>query len=178
MQEQEAKNINEKLEYAENFLLERENYTADQLKEFKHKMSQWKTQFKQKCENSSRKLGIFETKYKSWLQGSFQIPNTRNFSPGRPTIPFAECSDRSKRRKTKDLRENVDVEELLFAAQSKLRTTGQRKAAKLMKEINEVSSTKLACNCLTKKLAVLEALSMFVEAGKIFLSLIKLYLTL
>ncbi|KAK4884112.1 hypothetical protein RN001_000383 [Aquatica leii] len=59
------------------------------------------------------------------------LPST---SSGRPSTSFSELGDRSKRRKTKKLREQYGSGELAYAAQMSLRSAGQKDAAKLIYE--------------------------------------------
>lgn len=82
-----------------------------------------------------------------WLQTVETILGDLNFEPnessiGRPSIPFAESSDRSKRRKTENLRQNFSTEELTFSAQMKLRDAGRNDAAKLVHEATDTSPSR------------------------------------
>lgn len=54
---------------------------------------------------------------------------------GRPEVPFNDCSDRSKRRKTQDLLVKNSTETLSYATSMALRKSGNEDAAKLVKEI-------------------------------------------
>lgn len=49
---------------------------------------------------------------------------------GRPLTPFAECSESSIRRKTRDDRDQHSIEELAYATHLKLREEGHSAAAK------------------------------------------------
>ena len=90
-------------------------------------------QLNQKWRSVDRKADDFEKKYNSWLQKSFRICQVkavvpveesvgvaesinRNETRGRPTLGFAESSERSKRRKIKETREELDAELLRRAA--------------------------------------------------------------
>lgn len=54
------------------------------------------------------------------------------FSTGRPQKSFSELCERSKRRKTEELRTS-DLHELAYATQMKLRKTGEVEASKIVK---------------------------------------------
>lgn len=56
-------------------------------------------------------------------------------SIGRPSKTFSELSDRSKQRKTSDLRSSTDSDELVYATQMSLRASGASKAATILKNI-------------------------------------------
>ncbi|KAL4703266.1 hypothetical protein ACJJTC_009241 [Scirpophaga incertulas] len=89
--------------------------------------------------SSSRTHEIFIKKHGPWLQGSFQIPGTPSTpsSAGRPRKSFVDCSERSKRRKTEQLRKDVEPEAIVFAAETCLTTSGKRSAAtcKILKHL-------------------------------------------
>lgn len=94
-------------------------------------------------------------------------------SPGRPVKSFDLSSERSKRRKTQDLRLK-DVGQLTYATQMKLRKAGKTLASKIVKELSEsptrakkyVSALKKVSTENTHhQLSPLSALSMFTEAG-------------
>jgi hypothetical protein len=53
---------------------------------------------------------------------------------GRPTTPFKSSSDRSKRRKSVNLRSMFSAPELSYEAQMNLRSAGEQDAAQLFKE--------------------------------------------
>jgi len=134
MQQQNLPNINKKLEFIENYLLNYENYSDEQIKEIKHKFSHFKSELKLRWTTAHKKEDIFMKKNIDWLEGTFAIPKVVNRS-GRPTKTFKELSERSKRRKTENLRNITDTEVLTYAAQVKLGTTGNRVASKILKEI-------------------------------------------
>lgn len=60
----------------------------------------------------------------------------------RPTSGFAESSDRTKRRKTEDLRAQTSIEELSYATQMSLRASGKLDAAKVVKDVTLGSPSK------------------------------------
>lgn len=53
---------------------------------------------------------------------------------GRPPKPFNESSERTKRRKTTSLRQNLQPNVLQFATQMKLRAEGKVDAARVIKD--------------------------------------------
>lgn len=64
-------------------------------------------------------------KNESWLNVSILIHIwTPNTNPGRPSKNFQKLTDRSKRRKTKEVRDEVRVEVLTFAASVSQHTSG------------------------------------------------------
>ena len=56
--------------------------------------------------------------------------------PGRPKKSFVDSSERSKRRKTEDLR-SIDAQELTYAAQMKLRSSGQVDTTHVIKDLTK-----------------------------------------
>nr|CAI5858141.1 unnamed protein product [Callosobruchus analis] len=72
-----------------------------------------------------------------WLKSSlsFATSQTASEKPSRPSKEFGESSERTKRRKTKDLREKVPVEELTFAAQMSHRVEGNKDVSKIVKDL-------------------------------------------
>lgn len=68
----------------------------------------------------------------------------KNSKTGRRELSFSESSERSKRRKTEELRAKVSTEALLYSATSKLRSEGNIDFAKVVRDISEGSPTKAA----------------------------------
>ncbi|XP_036340424.1 uncharacterized protein LOC118749752 [Rhagoletis pomonella] len=62
--------------------------------------------------------------------------------PGRPTKTFAELSIRTRKRKAKELMNNVDNDQLLMAAELKLRSSGKRNSAKIVEELSSASPSR------------------------------------
>ncbi|CAH2109275.1 unnamed protein product [Euphydryas editha] len=113
----------------------------DILKEFKGKKMEEKFSLmeeKLKWTASSYKDQRFLNNNEQWLTSSIKLPYWSaepTQKPGRPTKTFEESSDRSKRRKTKELREQLPVEELTYAAGMSQRTSENSDASKLIKEM-------------------------------------------
>ncbi|KAL4702208.1 hypothetical protein ACJJTC_012340 [Scirpophaga incertulas] len=61
---------------------------------------------------------------------------TKRASPGRPQKSFIDSSERSNRRKTKDLK-SKDLAELTYATQMKLRQAGKIEASKVVKDLTK-----------------------------------------
>jgi hypothetical protein len=107
-----------------------------------------------------------------WLAGTLAIPRVAN-RPGRPQKQFSDASDRSKRRKTEDVRNSMDVELLIHATQLKLRSSGKRDASQVLKAITSspTRATKYKKAFASQqekiqtKMTSVSALAMFVEAG-------------
>ncbi len=70
------------------------------------------------------------------------IPLKDNMKIGRPSLSFSSSSERSKRRKTQELRNTVSLAELAYATQMSLRSSGQSQAAKVIQDITSTSPSK------------------------------------
>ncbi|CAH0563012.1 unnamed protein product [Brassicogethes aeneus] len=133
----------------------------DQRKAWKHKLSLIKHQFKTRWLAAHKKKDIFEKNNRNWLNGMTSLP-----------LPMPKSSDRSKRRKTEELRFH-DVEELTYATHMKLRASGKVAASNVVKDLTKsptrAQKYRVAIKTSNKdescQLSTLEALSMFVEAG-------------
>ena len=81
---------------------------------------------------------------------------------GRPLTAFSECSDSTKRRKTRHVREHNLTEELAYATQMKLRQEGKSAAVKLC--VQSTSSPEKAADILNKSSETKESVFTPVEA--------------
>ena len=61
---------------------------------------------------------------------------------GRSRVKFEDFSERSKRRKSQELRANYSAEELTYAAQMKIRESGNTDAANICKKVFLSSPTR------------------------------------
>ena len=61
---------------------------------------------------------------------------------GRSCVRFENASERTKRRKSQELRGNYSTEELTYAAQMKIRESGNTDAANICKEVFLSSPTR------------------------------------
>ena len=109
-------------------------------KDIKQKLFNFICQYKKKFQNVSRNNQRLETKYSSWLDTCINFPSqarrsVSDGSVGRRQKNFVECSDRSKRRKTQELRSNTGTMELTYAVEIKFRSEGNRQAAKILCDI-------------------------------------------
>lgn len=96
----------------------------------------------------NRKEKIFFQKYKEWLNMPIFFPvavtsqKVLTNTGGRPSIEFAFCSQRSKRRKTEEIRAKFTSDELAYAIQISLRSAGQLDASKVIKEVTMTSPSR------------------------------------
>jgi hypothetical protein len=103
-------NINEKFIYLENQLATMNRCPEEKITSLRLSLTAFKTIFKKKWIEASYKSDRFLEKNKVWLDGSEKVPTwvpDAEAKPGRPTKEFHDLSDRSKRRKTQELREQV-----------------------------------------------------------------------
>ena len=146
--------------------------TEEQIKTLKRNFSHFKSQIKQRWLKAHKKEDVFLKINHSWLEGTFEIPAISQNRPGRPSKLFNESSERTKRRKTEEIRSVVAQDVIIHAAQVELRKSGKRDASEILKEITSTptraSKYKKAFSKSTREkicsLTPLQALSMFVEA--------------
>lgn len=142
MKDQRDCDINKKIDLAESFLLNTQNYSEDQRKHIKHKLSNLKSEIKRRWVASHYVEDHFLKRNDGWLQGTFELPQAIS-RPGRPAIPrpgrphksFDVVSERSKRRKTETIRRELTSKELTFATHVKLRSEGKADAANVIKNL-------------------------------------------
>lgn len=107
--------------------------------------------FCQKIEEKWKKAGkhknIFLSKNANWLNGDFRLSViASNFlldknvpkitsRRGRPELKFEECGSRTQKKKIRNLVSSTSKDQLLVAAEVKLRNDGNRDAAMLVKKI-------------------------------------------
>ncbi|KAJ4426158.1 hypothetical protein ANN_26967 [Periplaneta americana] len=88
-------------------------------------------------------LPIEKTSCVSTPKKHTDIPSTSGkLGRSRPTKVFGELSERSKRRKAKETRENMCSEELSYATAMNLRSEGDEVAAKLLKEVTTTTPSR------------------------------------
>lgn len=167
-------NLDAKLEYLKSELLSIEGYTKDQITSLKSNFAHFRSEVKSRWAKAHYKENVFLKYNESWLEGTFAIP-VANYSPalrsGRPSKSFGELSERSKRRKTEDIRSNFDEDLIVHAAQVELRKTGKRDASNVLKEIvsSPTRATRYKKAYYSSKdkvcpLTAQEALQMFIDA--------------
>lgn len=126
---------------------------------------------------ASRNKTTFENKNSDWLNTELefsaaviQSPETTALLKGRPSTEFLASSERSKRRKTEQVRLDRSAEELAYAAQMQFRSEGKMDAAEIIKNVAFSTPTRASKykEALKKESEVPfsadEALSLFVEA--------------
>jgi hypothetical protein len=136
-------------------------------------LKQFKIAFKKKWEASNRTQERFLQRNEDWLKETIKIPSFSSLVPGRPNKDFDDLSDRSKRRKTEELRKKTSAEELTFAASMSHRAARNPDAATMFQKITETPTraTKFkniirsSKDIQVKKHSQTEALSIFVEAN-------------
>lgn len=109
----------------------------------KRKLSIFKSEFRFRWLKACRIDEKFKKINKSWLDNSLSFPRfikkTSENKRGRPQIPFALCSERTKRLKSKDLRDSTSTSLLTHATCMSLRVEGQVQASKVLKDITTSS---------------------------------------
>lgn len=128
--------------------------------ETKQVLSKLVCDYKTKMKAARYNVQHFHRKNKDWMQAYISFPVNLPSSSrkrvssgdedirGRPEKEFAESSDRSKRRKTEDIRKKYSPRKLIYAAQMGYRAKGELAASKILKKIS--SNPKEAEN-LTRK---------------------------
>lgn len=170
MNQQNLATLDEKLEYLENYLVECYGHTDANKKCIKHKYSYFKSEIRKRWSKAHSIFEKFISSNDSWLEGTFEIPTTTQNKPGRPAKTFSECSERTKRRKTEEVRSTVSEEVIVHAAQVILQTGGKRNASSVLKDITNSPTSASECkkrHSKSKELEPLtprEALRMYVEA--------------
>ena len=109
-------------------------------------------EFRQRWQKASRKEVVFLSKNEVWLNSrvSFEEEKTHESEKnvttasiqGRSSSSFAESSERSKRRKTEEVRAKLGCDELAYATQMSLRAAGKVDASHVLKDIFKSSPSK------------------------------------
>lgn len=164
-----------KMDFMENYILSDRTFPDEEKKNFKHKLSYIKSEFKKRWFASHKVESSFLKKNHNWLQNTIEIP-CKKIRTGRPTKPFVQLSERSKRRKTQHLRERFQVTEVTYASQMMLRDSGNVEGSKVVKDITSSPTRgakyRLALDGMRRRdsqeiirLSPNQALSIFVEAS-------------
>lgn len=117
-----------------NFLIAKTS-CSDLSQEIKNKLKHLLSEAKARQHKCRRNTEYFFTQNKDWLDGEITFLLSKKKSTGHSKLDFSKCSKRSKRRKTEQLRSVVSSEELIFAAEMKLRSEGNKDAAKIIKAV-------------------------------------------
>lgn len=164
--------MEDKFLFLENKLIKITKCTEQKRKTLKKILSHFKCDFKRKWEAANRKEERFLKNNQKWINASIKLPMWKKINAGRPRKDFIEVSDRSKRRKTNDLREQITAEELTYAAQMSQRAAGNIDASTIIKNVTSspTRATKfrnvmanVKTNIIQKHLPS-QALAIFVEA--------------
>lgn len=99
---------------------------------------------REKWERKQRNLDLFLRSYEEWLNEDLvfdMIPECSQSSSirGRPQTSFENSSKRTKKRKVQQLLTGYSQEQLTYAAQLSVGSSGRRDAANLMQEISTAS---------------------------------------
>lgn len=129
------KNIDKKLTYMENEFIKITKCPAGEHFTLRRNLKYFKTEFKKKWSPASNKEKRFLKNNEKWLNTSIKLVTWTTPKPGRPIKYFGESSDRSKRRKTKNLRETISADELTFAASMSQHAAGNIDVSKMIKKI-------------------------------------------
>lgn len=93
--------------------------------------------FKQKWSSCNRTKDRFLQHHGEWLHTVVQFKTNCKNNKGRKALDFNSCSERTKRQKTKILRETFSPQQLAYAAQMSYRVSQEVEASKLIKTICE-----------------------------------------
>lgn len=175
LNEFKGKKMEEKFALFEERLINLVNCPDNEKNNFIRTLKNFKSDFIKKWKDASYKEERFLKTNEQWLTTSIELrnwPEDSTKKTGRPQKSFEDLCDRSKRRKTKELREQVPVEELTYAAGVSQRTSGNTDASKIIKDIvaSPTRATKIrkviktaTKQAVIKKHTPEEALAIFVE---------------
>lgn len=166
--------LDEKLLDMEEKVRELTKCPENEFKTLTNDLRHFRSDLKQRWSLANYTEARFLSKNKKWLDASLTMrfwPTMSTTKQGRPKKSFQELTDRSKRRKTKELREQVPVEELAFAARVSQRHSRNIEVSNIIKDITAsptrakkfkkalVGTQKVS----VKKHSASEALSLFIE---------------
>lgn len=131
--------FDEKLEDLDKKLMDITNYPPEKEDELLNIIKAFKPNYKRRWQLCHRIESRFLDKNEEWLSEEIILPIgiLPGRSKGRPSKEFGESSDRTKRRKTVELRRNVSVDELTYAAQMSQRATGNNDVAKVIQTVTK-----------------------------------------
>lgn len=115
------------------------NCDEDHVNELNKQLSYFKSEYKTRWMKACRMHCKFVNNNKVWLETSIAFPRFKVTRRGRPEMTFEACSERTKRLKTKQLRDCTPVSVLSYATQMGLRSEGQSQASTLLKELTNAS---------------------------------------
>lgn len=165
------KNLDTKFLRLKSRIMELTRYTSLST-ETKKKLENFYYKFKIKWMSTNRTKDRFFKDSHLWLET--KVTFSRNISRGnrgRKRLNFEESSERTKRQKTEELRQNFSPSQLTYAAQMSYRNEKQPSASRLLKVINqEPAKAKDFFKALHKnnnnysRLTGVDAVSLMVEA--------------
>lgn len=107
------------------------------------KVKNFVTHYQVRWDSSSRNYLGFSKKNRSWLDGTIQFScGISKTATGRPVIDFSSSSERSKRRKTEEVRSQFSPQELTYAAQMQFRAEGEVDTATVIKDVAFTTPTR------------------------------------
>lgn len=139
--------------------------------DFTKRFNNFCTQYKIRWQKCHRTDQVFLQNNKNWLDASisFNAPPAQTQKRGRHDLQFDECTEKTKGKKCKDIRDNTPLSVLAHATQMSLRAAGKTDESKIVKEI--ISSPtrakkyrKSLKQVSPQQLSAEEALSVLVEA--------------
>lgn len=172
--------LNEIYGKVEKLLCDSENFSYHLSDQEKTQIADVVYKMKLRWDSNQRTEARFLKKNGEWLQKSIDLKkdnknkngDEKKSNAGRRELSFSESSERTKRRKTEQLRANVSTEVLLYSATSKLRSEGNTDFAKVVRDISKGSPTKalkvrrsLESVNINIPFTTNEALSLFIELG-------------
>lgn len=168
-------NLDAKLNYLKEQLFSCEGYSKGQIDSLKRNFAHFKSEIKQRWTKAHYKEENFLKYNLSWLEGTFEIPvvDTTVKRPGRPSKSFDDLSERSKRRKTEEVRTHFEKDIIIHAAKVELGKSGKKNASNVLKDIisTPTRATKYKkaffrtkSSTVQSSLTPMQALQMFVDA--------------
>ncbi|XP_071581303.1 uncharacterized protein [Temnothorax nylanderi] len=134
-----SKEFSTQIKHLEQELSEQNNCSIQIHPDARSHMSTFFSKLRAKWQKAKRTMKFFLQKNENWLEVNMSFPirsDTDKLSVrGRPSLDFGSSSERSKRRKTEDLRRNFTTEELSYATQMSLRSSGNLHSAQVVKDV-------------------------------------------
>lgn len=131
------KNKQKQFDQVVNYIKSETNCLDDDVTNIKVKVAKFNAEYRQKWLQANRMTKRFVETHKQWLEGKLVFPyyDQELIKRGRPKKTFEESSERSKRRKTMDLRQKFSEKELAYATQMSLRASKQTDAALVVRDV-------------------------------------------
>lgn len=136
--------------------------------EIKALLSRLISEYKSRLHAAHRNFTRFYSKNKTGFENNIIFPVVKPVRKsrdggGRPPKPFEECTDRTKRRKTEDVRKQLGPSELAFAAQVEYIARGEVKIPNIIKDVTLHGAENLARKISHETLAAEKALSLVIK---------------